>query len=279
MEPDDPESLPEDYTSGTVRANGIDLHYTRTGDPDASKPPLVVCHGVFDDGPCRLPLAEDLDDEFDVVLLDARGHGRSSAPEAGYAMPDRVADLVGAIEALDLVDPILFGHSMGGDTVAATAAAHPDLPRAIVMEDPAGMLEHDQSSDVVAADARERIEGWHEHSKAALLERDDEISGHVEAGEERLARLIADARLRVSPRIAAVFEEGWVEPAETYPEIDVPALVLKADAEEAGRRRDREAADHLPEGELVHVDGAGHCVFRDDRATATGTLRSFLDRV
>ncbi|GAB3689655.1 alpha/beta hydrolase [Salinarchaeum chitinilyticum] len=279
MTPEDPEPLPEGWTEDTAHANGIEIHYTRTTDPDTDKQPLVVCHGVFDDGPCRTPLARDLADEFDVILVDARGHGRTDAPTDGYVMADRVADLVGVIEGLGLADPVLFGHSMGGDTVAATAAAHPDLPRAIVLEDPAGMLDHEESPEEAAAWASQQIEWWHDRSKAELLEDDDEIRGHVEAGEERLAGLIADARLRVDPAISAVFTGGWAEPAEIYPEIDVPALILKADADEAGRERDRENAGYLSDGELVHVDGAGHCVFRDDRETANRELRTFLDSV
>jgi pimeloyl-ACP methyl ester carboxylesterase len=237
----------------------------------------VLCHGVFDDGLCRVPLARELEDDFDVVLVDARGHGRSDAPAEGYAMADRVADLVGVIEALDLEDPILFGHSMGGDTVAATAAAHPDLPRAVVMEDPAGMLGHEESPEEMAAWGSERIAYWHDHTKAELLEADDEISGYAADGRAELARCLADARLRVSPHISAVFANGWVNTADTYPGIRVPTLVLKADGDDAERERDREHAGQLPEGELIHVEGTGHTVFRDDRAAATRELRAFLD--
>jgi len=284
MEPEDPEPLPEGWTGGTVRANGIDVHFARTNEGTSDDPPLVIGHGVFDDGPCRTPLARAFAGEFDVVLVDARGHGRSDAPADGYGMADRVADLVGVLDALDLRDPILFGHSMGGDTVAATAAAHPDLPRAVVMEDPAGMLAHEESPEEMAAWATERIEFWHEHSKAELLEADAEISEYLADGRGELARLLADARLRVSPHVAAVFEQGWVDPAEPYPEIDVPTLVLKADPDgETGERdereRNRRTAAQLSDGELVHVEGAGHTVFRDDRETATRELRAFLDAV
>jgi len=277
MQPADPEPLPEGWTDGTVESNGIEIRYTRTNDGTTTKPPFVICHGVFDDGPCRTPLARELAEEYDVVLVDARGHGRSDAPAEGYAMADRVADLVGVIEALDLEDPILFGHSMGGDTVAATAAAHPELPRAVVMEDPAGMLAHEESREEMAAWASDRIEFWHGHSKAELLEADDEISGYVADGRAELARHLADARLRVSPHISAVFTNGWVDTAETYPGIRVPTLILKADGDDAERERTIEQAAHLPDGELVHVEGTGHTVFRDDRTVATRELRAFLD--
>jgi pimeloyl-ACP methyl ester carboxylesterase len=170
---------------------------------------------------------------------------------------------------------------MGGDTVAAAAARRPDLPRAVVMANPAATLRHDDGDadgDRSTA-ARERIEGWRDREKATLLTEDDGIRAHAEAGRGELASRLADARLRVSPNVAAVFEGGWLDPATTYPDVTAPTLVLKADADAAGRTRARDLAAHLPDGRLVHVPGAGHCVFRDERAASTALLRAFLGTV
>ena len=50
--------------------------------------------------------------DYHLVMSDARGHGRSDAPEMGYAVEGRVVDLVGVVDALDIADPILLGHSI-----------------------------------------------------------------------------------------------------------------------------------------------------------------------
>jgi N-formylmaleamate deformylase len=63
------------WQSGDVTANGIRLHYTRTG---GDKPPLVLAHGVTDDGLCWTPVAAALAPDYDVIMVDARGHGRSA---------------------------------------------------------------------------------------------------------------------------------------------------------------------------------------------------------
>ena len=267
--------VPDRWSEESVDVDGVRFHYTRTG---GDGPPLVVAHGVFDDGACRTPLLCALEDDYDVVAFDARGHGRSDAPESGYAVADRVADLAGLVDALELADPILFGHSMGGDTVLATAAAHPDLPRAVVAVDPACLLgDGDEDGTDRADEVREQILWWHDHSKAELLAADDELAGHVDAGDAELASLLADARLQVSPNIVEVFEEGWFDPEAYFPDIEAPTLVLRADGDEATRTRDRERVDLIDDARLVHVDGAGHCVFRDQRETATRELRAFLD--
>ncbi|AFK21319.1 MULTISPECIES: alpha/beta fold hydrolase [Haloferax] len=128
-------NLPDSWTTDTVHVNGVGLQYYRAG----SGPPLVMAHGFYNNGRCWEPLVADLADDYELVMYDARGHGRSDAPKSGYTMDDRVEDLLGLVDALDLVDPILLGHSMGGSIVAWTAAKKPDLPRAIILEDPAGM--------------------------------------------------------------------------------------------------------------------------------------------
>lgn len=267
---------PWEWPSGTVAANGIDLHYCRSG---GDGPPFVIAHGITDDGLCRAPLARDLQGEYDVVLYDARGHGRSDAPAEGYGVGDRVADLVGLVEGLALESPVLFGHSLGGNTVAAAAARHPDLARAVVLEDPAGMLVTDRDDDGIearVAEARENIERWRASTPEELLETEEELVAYREAGREDLAGLLANARVRVSPHVVAIYREGFADPAETFPRITAPTLVLKADADAAGRGRDRELASLLPDGTLVHVEGAGHCVFRDAYDAAYRDLREFL---
>ena len=55
---------------------------------------------------------------FRVVAHDRRGHGRSSQASSGNDMDGYADDLAAVIEALDLKDAILVGHSTGGGEVA-----------------------------------------------------------------------------------------------------------------------------------------------------------------
>ncbi|MFB6121689.1 MAG: alpha/beta fold hydrolase [Halobacteriaceae archaeon] len=261
--------LPEGWTTGTVRANGIDVHYYRVGEG----PPLVLNHGVTDDGQCWAPLAEELREGYDVVMPDARGHGQTESPAEGYGIDDRVADLVGLVDALDLADPILMGHSYGGSTVLATAARHPDLPRAAVLEDPAGMLTRDGDfdPDAAAAEFRENLASWRAMDRAELV-----ATFAARGRDPELSQRLADARERVSPNLEAGFRAGFPDPADQFPEVACPLLVLKADADEAERAAHRSLVGRAPNGRIVHVDGAGHCVFRDRFDAASAVLSDFL---
>ena len=61
---------------------------------------------------------------FRVVALDRRGHGRSSQAATGNDMNGYADDLAAVIEALDLKDATLVGHSTGGGEVARYIGRH-----------------------------------------------------------------------------------------------------------------------------------------------------------
>ncbi len=125
----------EGWSEGDVLANGIRQHYYRIG-ADSEKPPLLLLHGFTENGPCWSRVANALAPQYDVIMLDARGHGRSAGPETGYSQALLTQDVVTAITALDLRHPIVFGYSNGAVTAAQVAAAAPELVRAVVVEDP-----------------------------------------------------------------------------------------------------------------------------------------------
>jgi N-formylmaleamate deformylase len=121
------------WIKNDIIVDGIKIHYTRTG--NGSKPPVVLAHGFSDNGLCWLPVARDLEADYDVILPDARGHGLSARVQSGEEI-DMVADIAGFIRGLGLSQPVLGGHSMGASTSAQVEARFPGLVRALVLEDP-----------------------------------------------------------------------------------------------------------------------------------------------
>ncbi|WP_336361305.1 alpha/beta fold hydrolase [Haladaptatus sp. ZSTT2] len=261
--------LPYEWATANLSVNGTDIQCYRTGDG----PPLVMAHGFFENGPCMERLANDLADEYEVILYDARGHGLSAAPDTGYAIEDRVTDLVGVIDALSLENPILFGHSMGGSTAAWTAATHPDLPRALIIEDPANLRgQHARPADERVNLVRDQLAAWEDRSV-------EDIASEYEQYGPKLARHLAIANSECRPNIINLAREGYPETADAFPAITCPTLIIKSDGDPASRAADLTAAEALASGRLVHIPNAGHAVFRDQYETAYTELRTFLHRV
>lgn len=263
-------SVPDTWSHETARANGVELSYYRAGEG----PPLIAAHGLYDDGRRWVPVFSALADR-DCVAYDARGHGRSAAPDWGYGVDDRVADCVGLIDALNLDDPILLGHSVGGATVARVAAAHPDLPRGVVLEDPAAWRDDPPAGpDGRARWVRERVTDRADRSVAALAAEYDEW-------EPDQARRLAAADRACHPRIANVARHGYPPVADSLADVTCPTLVLKggdeAESDAAVRARRHLAA--MDNGRLVRFSDAGHHVFRDAFDSAMAELRTFLTSV
>jgi pimeloyl-ACP methyl ester carboxylesterase len=129
--------VPPDWSEGDVSANGIRQHYYRTG-AGGGKPPLLLLHGILAGGLTWLRVAKALASDYDVVMLDARDHGRSEhVGAASFSYPILAEDAAAAIRVLGLERPAILGHSMGGATAALLAARYPDLPRAVILEDAA----------------------------------------------------------------------------------------------------------------------------------------------
>lgn len=254
-----------------VHATDADLHCYRTG----SGPPIVLAHGFYDSGRRWVPLGDDLADEYEIVAYDARGHGRSDAPETGYDIDGRIADLRAVVREFGFEDPVLVGHSMGATTVARTAARYPNLPGGVVLEDPVGVHSvADADPEERVQLARQKIESASDQSVEAV------VAEHYEDLDPDHARRLATASLNVDPNAAEIARNGHPEPlGDVFSEITAPTLVLRRDAELERRVNDHDAADSLPDGRLVHVPDAGHYVFQDEYDAAYAELQTFLRRV
>src|SRR5215471_11388081 len=149
------------WMTGVCEAGGADIHYLRTG---GAGPPLVLLHGLTGNGACWSPLARSLEGDFDVVMPDARGHGRSSAPLHGYRYDDHASDVVGLIRSLGLAAPIVLGHSMGGMTAAVVASRVAEIIRGVILVDPT-FLSPERQREVCDSDVAEQ------HRRLVTLDR------------------------------------------------------------------------------------------------------------
>ncbi len=273
-----------DWQAGDIEVNGVRLHYTRTG---GSKPPMVLAHGVTDDGLCWTPIAEVLASEYDVIMVDARGHGRSSAPEGGYDAGTMGDDLAGLIRGLGLESPIVLGHSMGAITALALAGNHPDLPRAILLEDPPpwwmtrrGHI--DSRMPEIVASITQMVED------AKRLSRDEVIANQRAASPDWPEAELgpwADSKIRFDRRGLALLGSSGataVDWATILPRITCPVLLITADVEQGAIVSPESAArlrELLPQIVGVHIAGAGHNIRRQQPAAYLSAVRGFLAKL
>jgi pimeloyl-ACP methyl ester carboxylesterase len=86
---------------------------------------LILLHGAIGAKDQLQPLADLLQNEFDIHLLNFAGHGGDPLPNS-FSIDLFSDNLLCYIEALALKDVAVFGYSMGGYVALYTAKHHPD---------------------------------------------------------------------------------------------------------------------------------------------------------
>lgn len=264
------------WQSGYISNNGLRLHYTRIG---GHKPPLVLAHGVTDDGLCWSPVAAALAPDYDVIMVDARGHGLSDAPLEGYGPIEQADDLAGLIQALDLKQPIVLGHSMGAMTTLVLAAQHPELLRAIALEDPPPWwdpaFERPFTSDWQTG-MRAWITSLQQQPRQALID-----AQRKEAPRWSEAELgpWADAKLHFSLNFFNQLDAPDLDWPAMLRRVSCPALLITGDVE-AGALVSPSTArllqQPIPQLQIAHIAGAEHNIRRVRFEQYLRVLQSFL---
>ncbi|GGH14238.1 alpha/beta hydrolase [Sphingobacterium alkalisoli] len=291
-------SIPEGWSDGYAYANGIRIHYYRAS-PQPDKPVLVMVHGVTDNGLCWATLALKLQDMYDIYMLDARGHGLSDPFTAGDDGETLIKDIVAFVGAMEFHNPILMGHSIGAATVMRLGADYPDLARAIIMLDPllrrmggqnrSARNNSKPNTDVSSksATAKSKIEvnmfgnpeilvtqnNYSFEDLIALGRRQNPLWGEMDIAYWALSKKQYHGPYTSE---AAQVMTGTMNIGNALSRIQVPAIILKADAPTEVRKINEDAAVAMQKGKLVHIDGGGHNLHHDKLERTTEVIKEFL---
>jgi pimeloyl-ACP methyl ester carboxylesterase len=261
------------WLTDTIIANGINIHYHRTG---GNKPALLIAHGVTDNGLCWSRFARAFEQDYDIIMYDQRGHGLSDAPQSSYSFEEHADDMFGLIKALKLERPHIVAHSGGAAAAAILAANHPDLPTSLVLEDPPwgnGWGGWDAMSA--------GIQEW--FLSLGSMTRDELIAAckdNSPSWTEEDITLWAESKLQVNQNVAATFDQP--EPAwrDTIRQITCPILLITGDPDKGAVNTSddvQEIAANWRNGHSVHIEGAGHVVHWDQFDAFVTAVKSFLN--
>jgi pimeloyl-ACP methyl ester carboxylesterase len=241
-----------------AESNGVRIHYEVTG----SGVPLVLFHGLtgsgvrWHDNGVVAGLAAD----YQLILVDARGHGRSDKPHRNeeYGGEIHAADVLAVLDALNLAESHFWGHSLGGNVALSLARRAPERVQRLIITGYSPFPAEGEEAAEMAAWASDLQGG---------------IAGFVSGYEARHGALPADARARwlendgpaLAARVAAMIIEADGRHVPHLPEIASPTLFLVGSEEpfvdEAGR-----AAGLMPDARCEILPGLDHVqtFFRSD---------------
>ena len=118
-----------------VRINEWNINYEILGEGN----PVILLHGWLANLETMRPIANNLCQNFKVYLVDIVGFGKSDMPEHPLNTDDFGDFLKKFMDALDIKNPILIGHSNGGRTIINAVGRGIITANKIILIDSAGI--------------------------------------------------------------------------------------------------------------------------------------------
>ena len=248
------------------------IHIVARGDKDA--PTIAFLHGVTINSDTWVKQFESLPDlGVRTIAIDSRGQGESSTGTSGFSIANLARDLRDALEALDLHDIILVGHSQGGVATQAYAIEYPDEL-------------HERVRGIVLVSSLPKAGvtqiGWIRALLRGISERTPSF-GTLMGGENfgfaltrvGFGRAPKASHVELTRRMLADCPDDTTRGALTalvgfdltsgLPSIDVPTIVVQGTADVLTPPADgRRIAKLIPGARLVMVRGAGHMIMLEE---------------
>ena len=244
--------------------NGVRIHYQVEGEG----PPLVLHHGLG----CTLEdwrtwgYVGPLKGDYELILMDARGHGASDKPHdpEAYAMEHRVGDVVAVLDDLDIGSAHFFGYSMGGAIGFRFAKLAPEKARSLIIGGASPRDRNPNDPNPIL----EMLERGLESGLAVLFE----ASGPVSS--EWRQRILAND---LEALIASVKSPG-ISVEDDLPGMTMPFLVYAGESD--GRYPFiKEYATRLPDATFVSLPGLVHIQGATRSDLVLPHIKKFLARV
>ena len=120
----------------TKEINGAEIAWTRCGDGKAK---LLLLHGWGCDGSLMQPVADRLGDQFQIMIPDFPGHGKSGRPPEPWGVKEYADCLFILLQEEEFVPCHVIAHSFGCRVAAMLASEHPDVFDKMVFTGAAGI--------------------------------------------------------------------------------------------------------------------------------------------
>lgn len=234
----------------TVTIRGAEIYYETYGEPVPERDPILLIHGSYITGSVDWSgVTPRLAQEFQVIVPDCRGHGRSDDPAGRYSFREMAADAAGLIRALGHKRAHVIGHSNGGNVALVTLMEHSEVVASCIPQ---------AANAYVSADLVERIPKKLDPDRVRV----EDPSLMTEMIELHSARHGTEYWATLLRRTAAEIISQPNYTAGDLARVQRPTLVIEGehDATNAPAAHGRFMAQHIPGSQLWIPVGVGHNV-------------------
>ncbi|MBR1175126.1 alpha/beta fold hydrolase [Bradyrhizobium sp. KB893862 SZCCT0404] len=247
-------TLPKAAQSGLAPVNGIKVWYAMFGRGE----PVLLLHGGLANANYWGHQVRALQRHYQVIVMESRGHGRSTRNQEPYGYDLMASDVIGLLDHLGIKKTAIVGWSDGAIIGLDIAMKHPERVSRLFAfaanSDPSGVADIASSEVFNAYIAR--------------------------AGEEY-------KRLSPTPTAYKSFVEEITKMWESQPKwtasdlaaIKVPTWIVDGDHDEAIKRENTEfMAANIPDAGLLIQPEVSHFSFLQDPGQFNDDVLRFLER-
>jgi pimeloyl-ACP methyl ester carboxylesterase len=248
-------SLPTAVVSGTAPVNAIRIWYAVFGHGE----PVILLHGGLANANYWGNQVRALEAHYQVIVMDSRGHGRSTRDATPFGYDLMASDVVGLMDFLKLSRAAIVGWSDGAIVGLDIAMKHPERMNKLFAfaanSDPSGVAEVAQSRVFNAFIARTEAE------YAELSPTPHEYKSFLGQIEKMWAS-----------------QPNWT--ADQLQRISVPTWIVDGDHDEAIKRVNTEfMAAHIRNAGLLLQPEVSHFSFLQDPRQFNSDVLHFLEHV
>jgi pimeloyl-ACP methyl ester carboxylesterase len=244
--------LPHGGRGGYVETDGAKLWYSDFGRGD----PVLLLHGGLANSNYWGNQVATLANKYRVIVLDTRGHGRSTRDNRAFSYELLAADVVAVLDALKISEVSIVGWSDGAIVGLMIALKHPDRLRRLFAfganSDPDGV--QDPSGSKVFAEYLIRTKTEYEELSSTPL-----------------------AYERLATDIAKMWSTQPSFTADQLRSIRVPVWIVDGDHDEAIKRANTEfMASSIPLSGLLIQPDVSHFSFLQNPKSFSADVLHFL---
>lgn len=255
---------------------------------------IVFIHGLMAFSANWRKIASKLQTDYQCLIYDQRGHGRSFKPAEGYAPEDYAQDLNKITDELGWNSFHLVGHSMGGRNAIVFADLYPAKVRTLTIEDmgpeadaqafqyyekmlnsiPTPFLSRDEYKQFFAQDFENNFK-----SKEQISVLSSFLQANLEQVEEGPNKGQYDWRFSKQAIFGTAKEGHTRDRWQEVSDLKMPTLLIRGENSHILKRETFDKmlqSNHRIQG--VEIKQAGHWIHYEKYEEFTAVLREFLGK-
>ncbi len=248
-----------------VTLKGLQIEYTVAG---SGKTPVLLLHGWGSSFDVYKSLMNALSDKCTFYAMNFPGCGQSETMKKPWDLDDYCDLVCDFIDALEIKNPVLIGHSHGGRVTLKLTAEKRVNPPKIVLLDAAGIIPEKTFKQKFRAKSFKMI-------KACLKP----LGSAGEPLLEKARKHYGSADYNAAPLVLRKTLVSLVNTdlRDILPQISCPSLLIWGENDTATPLSDAKLIESLiPDAGLCVIKGTGHFSFCEKPYEANAILNSFL---